>query len=148
MGIAMASFLVSGASAANSPTFRDCSLFSPGIDPDFVRLSRVTVGSGGTLTVPRSQHHVKLTASESADPGDGSNHVTFKATVKAPGVQKRKVAGNGTGRVHLSVPLAGSPHAKTYTISWSATFDNGMHSCPSSQTPENTNPSPFVVKAG
>jgi hypothetical protein len=147
-GVVVASLLVSGASAANSPTFRDCSLFSPGVDPDFVRISKVTVGSGGKLTVPRTQGHVKLLASESSDPGDSANHVTFKATVKAPGVQKRKLSGNGTGKVKLSIPLAGMPHAKTYTISWAATFDNGNHSCPSSQTPENTKPSPFVVKAG
>jgi hypothetical protein len=39
-----------------------------------------------------------------------------------------------------------SQPGRTYTINWSATFDNGMHQCPSSVTPDNTGPNPFVVK--
>jgi len=55
------------------------------------------------------------------------------------------VSGAGTGKVRVSVPLA--PGAKSYTISWAATFDNGNHQCPSVFTPENETPKPFVVTA-
>jgi hypothetical protein len=130
--------------ATNGPTFRDCSLVS-GLDPDFVQLSGVTVGPEGTLTVPRSQTHVQLEASESSDPGDSLGHVTLNATVTAPHVPTRTVSGAETGKVILSVPLLKTKVGRGYTISWSATFDNGMHLCPSAQTPENTEPNPFVV---
>ncbi len=140
-----ASLPVSAASAANSPTFRDCSLFAPGIDPDFVQLSGVTVSPSGSLSVPPSQNHVALEASESSDPGDSSGHVTLAVTVTSPHTPTQTVSGAGTGLVFLFAPLVGSGTGKTYTISWAATFDNGQHLCPSSVTPENTTPNPFVV---
>jgi PASTA domain len=133
------------AEAANSPTFRDCSLFVAGIDPDFVQLSGVSTGAGGSLTAS-AQGPVKLEASESADPGDSGGHVTLDVTVTAPGAAPRMVSGAGTGAVILTVPLIDSAtHDTTNTISWAATFDNGGHLCPSSSTPENTSPKPFLV---
>jgi len=136
------------AQAANTPTVRDCSAFIPGVDPDFVQLSGVTVRADGSLAVLPSQNQVQLLASESSDPGDSAGHVTLTATVIAPpGIPTQTVSGAGTGRVVLVLPLIGSGVGHTYTISWSATFDNGMHACPSSVTPENTpaDPHPFVV---
>ena len=136
------------AEAANSPTSRDCSAFVPGFDPDFVQLSGVTVAADGSLTVSPSQNQVQLEASESSDPGDSAGHVTLTATVIAPpGIPTQTVSGEGTGRVVLVLPLIGSGVGQTYTISWSATFDNGNHACPSTVTPENTpaDPHPFVV---
>jgi hypothetical protein len=97
------------------------------------------------LSVSPSQNHVQLKASESSDPGDSLGHVTLAVTVTAPSVPPRTVSGAGTGAVVLSVPLIGSGTGRSYTISWSATFDNGMHQCPSSFTPQNTTPNPFVV---
>jgi hypothetical protein len=138
----------SPAGAANSPTFRDCSAFIPGFDPDFVQLSNVMVNSDGSLVVLRSQNQVPLVASESSDPGDSGGHVTLTATVTAPaGIPTQTVSREGTGRVVLVLPLIGSGVGHTYAISWSATFDNGMHACPSTVTPENTpaDPHPFVV---
>ena len=134
------------AGAANSATFRDCSIFVPGFDPDFVQLSGVTVNLQNTLTVSPSQHQLPLEASESADPGDSPGHVTLHATVTSAKVPTQTVSGAATGRVVLSVPLRGSKSGRSYTISWSATFDNGNHPCPSPLTPENTTPHPFVVK--
>src|SRR2546430_9446260 len=119
------------AGAANSPTFRDCSLLG-GVGPDFVQLSGVTVGPNGGLSVSPSQNHVQLKASESSDPGDSAGHVTLAVSVTAPSVPPRAVSGAGTGVVVLSVPLIGSGVGRSYTISWSGTFDNGMHQCPSS----------------
>jgi hypothetical protein len=139
-----ASVAVTGASAANSATFRDCS-FAAGLDPDFVQLSGATADSQGHL-IAKSQQKVKLEASESSDPGDSSGHVTLTATVTAPGVTARTVSGKGTGKVFLRLPLVGSPMGRSNTISWSATFDNGQHHCPSAQTPKNPGPKPFVVK--
>ena len=136
---------IDSAGAANSPTFRDCSAFVEGFDPDFIQLSGVRVGPGGGLTVPPGQHQVSLKASESSDPGDNLGHVTLDVTVTAPGVPTRTVSGAGTGFVLLSVPLVGSGVGRTYTISWAATFDNGNHPCPSPNTPDNTTPNPFVV---
>ncbi len=138
----------SPARAANSPTFRDCSAFISGFDPDFVQISDVTVNADGSLTVSPSQNQVELVASESSDPGDSAGHVTLTATVIAPaGIPTETVSGEGTGSVLLVLPLIGSGSGHTYTISWSATFDNGMHACPSSVTPENTTAAhhPFVV---
>ena len=140
----VASVAVTGASAANSPTFRDCA-FPAGVDPDFVQLSGATAGPQGKLTA-KSKQKVKLEASESSNPGDSSNHVTLTAKVTAPGVAARTVSGNATGKVFLTLPLVGSPNGRSNTISWSATFDNGQHNCPSTQTPQNTTPKPFVVK--
>ena len=131
--------------AANGPTFRDCSLFVEGVDPDFVQLSGVTVTPQGTLTVPPSQNQVGVLASESSDPGDSSQHVTFTVTVSSAKMPSRVVSGAGTGRVALSIPLTGSGTGRTFTISWAATFDGGQHPCPGSNTPDNTGPNPFVV---
>jgi hypothetical protein len=135
---------VTGASASNSATFRDCS-FSGGLDPDFVQLSGATSGPKGSLSA-KSNQKVKLKASESSIPGDMSQQVTLKATITAPGTGARKVSGKGTGKLSLTLPLVGSSNGRANTISWSATFDNGSHHCPSSQTPQNTTPKPFVVK--
>jgi hypothetical protein len=145
LALGMTSLHVPAVSAANSPTFRDCSLFVSGFDEDFVEISGVTLTPQGTLTVQPSQNSVQLEASESSDPGDSAGHVTLAVTVNAPGVHSRTVTGAAVGRVFVAVPLAGSGTGRTYTISWAATFDNGNHLCPSPQTPENTTPSPFVV---
>jgi hypothetical protein len=145
LAAATALFAAPSASAANSPTFRDCSLFAAGVDPDFVQLSGVSMDAQGHLTMtPPAQ--AMLQASESSDPGDSAGHVTLKVTVTAPGAAARAVSGAGTGNVTLSVPLIGSSMgATTNTVSWAATFDNGNHSCPSSSTPLNTTPMPFLV---
>jgi hypothetical protein len=146
-GLAAGVLLVASApaSAANSPAFRDCSLVA-GLDPDFVRLSEVTVGAEGLLTVPAGQKQVGVEASESSDPGDSLGHVTLKVTVASPGLATQTVAGEGTGKVLLSAPLRRSKKkGRTYTIEWAATFDNGNHVCPSESTPENTRPDPFIV---
>jgi hypothetical protein len=142
---ATALFAAPPAGAANSPTFRDCSLIAPGIDPDFVQLSGVTADAQGRLAMtPPAQ--VMIEASESADPGDSGGHVTLDVTVTAPGAAPRGASGAGTGKVVLSVPLIGSSAGvTTNTVSWAATFDNGNHSCPSSSTPLNTTPMPFLV---
>jgi hypothetical protein len=143
---AAAVLFVPAADAANGPTFRDCSLFVEGFDPDFVQLFGVSVGPAGALTVSPSQNSVQLEASESSDPGDSAGHVTLNATVTAPKRPAETVSGMGTGKVLLSVPLLGSGTGRTYTINWFATFDNGNHQCPSPLTPDNTGPDPFVVK--
>jgi hypothetical protein len=133
------------ATAQNSPTFRDCSIVAQGIDPDFVQLFGVALSSKGTLTVPSSQKQLQVEASESSDPGDSAGHVTLKATIIAPHVATQSISGAGTGKVVVSVPLVRPRAGRSYTISWSATFDNGNHQCPSPLTPENTSPRPFVV---
>jgi hypothetical protein len=140
----MAWLSVQPASAENTATFRDCS-FVGGLDPDFVELSGANVDSQGKLSVTPTQNQVTLKASESSDPGDSSGHDTFTATVSAPDVPARTLSGAGTGHVILSVSLAGAPVGSAYTISWSATFDNGNHACPSSATPQNTRSTPFVL---
>jgi hypothetical protein len=132
------------ASAANSPTFRDCSLLA-GADPDFVQLSGVTVGPGGALTVPAGQTQLGIEASESSDPGDSEGHDTLKVRVRSSHLHSTKVIGSAKGKVHLSVPLGDPKTGRSYTISWSAMFDNGSHRCPSKATPENKSPRPFVV---
>ena len=131
--------------AANSPTFRDCSLLVEGVDPDFVQLSGVTVTPQGTLTVAPSQNALPLVASESSDPGDQSQHLTITVTVHSGKQFVRTVSGAGVGRVQLSIPLVGSGTGRTYTIDWAAAFDNGQHACPGPETPDNTAPDPFVV---
>jgi len=136
------------ASAANSPTFRDCSLFAEGVDPDFVQISGVSVSPQGTLTVAASQNSVQLVASESSDPGDQSQHLTFSVTVTSAKLPATTFSGAGTGRVLLDVPLARSGMGRTYTIDWAAVFDNGQHPCPGSDTPDNPGPNPFVVTVG
>ena len=79
--------------AANSPTFRDCSIFVEGFDPDYVQISGVTVTPQGTLTVPASQTSVQVKASESADPGDSLGHVTLNVVVAGPGGHARTLSG-------------------------------------------------------
>jgi hypothetical protein len=101
--------------------------------------------NNGSLTVLPSQNSLDLTASESVDQGDQAGHVTLTATVAAPGLPSQTVSGTGAGFVILELPLSGSGVGQVYTISWAATFDNGQHSCPSSFTPENTTPQPFIV---
>ncbi len=146
IGLAVAAAVIpaGSASAANSPTFRDCS-FVAGIDPDFVQLSGATVGSDGMLTVPQSQTSVTILASESSDPGDNTGHDTFTVTVSAPGVAPQTVSGMGVGSVTLTVPLSGAAVGSAYTITWRATFDNGVHTCPGSATPQNSMANPFVL---
>jgi hypothetical protein len=136
------------ASAANSPTLRDCSLLAEGVDPDFVQITGVTVSPQGTLTVPVSQNSVEVIASESSDPGDQSQQVAFSVTVSSAKLPARTLSGAGTGRVVLDVPLVGSGRGRTYTIAWTAVFDNGQHPCPGSDTPDNPGPDPFVVTVG
>ncbi|TML00319.1 MAG: hypothetical protein E6G34_02200 [Actinobacteria bacterium] len=143
--LALALGPIDSAGAANSPTFRDCSLFVSGFDPDFVQISGVTVTPEGTLTVPLSQKQVPIEASESSDPGDNLAHVTLTVSVTAPHVPAQSLSGEATGRVELSAPLRKRKRGRSYTISWAATFDNGNHLCPSESTPENTTPKPFVV---
>jgi hypothetical protein len=143
--VGAAALLPSTALASNRPEFRDCS-FAAGLDPDFVQLSGATAGPEGALTVPSTQTSLTVTASESSDPGDSSGHDTLSVMVSSPGLQARTVSGSGTGKVMLTAPLDSSTAGRTYTISWTATFDNGNHMCPSSATPQNTTPQPFVVK--
>lgn len=133
------------ASAANSATFRDCSLVA-GADPDFVKLTGVMVGPQGELTVKRGTPSVSIEASESSDPGDNLGNVTLNVKVESSKVASQMRSGAGTGKVVLSVPLTRSKKlGRKYTISWSDTTDNGNHVCPSANTPENTTPKPFVV---
>ena len=133
------------AHAANSPTFRDCSLFVEGADPDFVQISGVAVSPQGSLTVSASQNSVQMLASESSDPGDQSQHLTFSVTVTSGRQRARTFSGAGTGKVVLDIPLTGSGMGRSYTIDWTAVFDNGQHPCPGSDTPDNPGPNPFVV---
>jgi hypothetical protein len=144
--VAAASWLfVAPAAAANSPTFRDCSLVG-GADPDFVQLSGVTVAPNGTVQVKRGQMQVMVEASESSDPGDNLGHVTLTVKVASHKTATREVSGAGTGKVTVAVPLARSKKlGRVYTISWADTTDNGNHVCPSSNTPENSTPKPFIV---
>jgi hypothetical protein len=134
--------------AENSPILRDCSLGMPppAIDPDFVLLSGATLkASNGALTVLPSQKSLDLTASESVDQGDNTAKVSLFATVKGIGVPSQSFFATGTGFVILAIPLSSSIAGQVYTISWSATFDNGQHACPSTVTLSNTTPQPFVV---
>lgn len=149
LGAAIVATTTVGAPAANAdngPAFRDCSAFVTGFDPDFVQLLGATVTPQGTLTVPPSRNQVQVEASESSDPGDNLGGVTLKVTVSSPHVRSLTRSGADVGKVVLTVPLAGSGTGKTYTIDWAATFDNGNHACPSPTTPDNTSPSPFVIK--
>jgi hypothetical protein len=132
------------AGAANSPTFRDCS-FLIGIDPDFVSLSGVAAGPSGTLAVSSAQPAVTVEAHESSDPFDNLGHVTLSVTVSGPGTTPKTVSGMSLDHVILSVPLSGVAPGGQYTLGWAATFDNGVHTCPSTATAQNTSPSPFVL---
>ncbi len=140
-GVFMAA--IGTAQAANSPTMRDCS-FSGGVDADFVQISGVSV-NGSDLTVSSTKRHVSLEASESSFPGDDMNHVTLHAKVKSRGIKAKKVSGGGAGVVKLKIPLKHRTAGRAYKVSWTATFDNGNHMCPSSATPANTTPMPFTV---
>ena len=135
--------------AENSPILRDCAFLAlpiASVDADFVLLSGDTLKSdNGNLTISPLQDSLTLTASESTDQGDQAGHVTLTATVTAPEIGSVTVSGAGTGSVILALPLNGSGVGRVYTISWAATFDNGMHMCPSAITPSNTSPIPFVV---
>jgi hypothetical protein len=135
----------SPARAANSPTFRDCSVLI-GLDPDFVQLYGVALNNGA-LTVRPNQATVQIEASESSDPGDSAGHVTLDVTARAAGVTPASVSGHGTGLVTLTLHLPAPQPGRTYTINWSATFDNGVHACPAVYTLANTpsQPNPFVV---
>jgi hypothetical protein len=145
LAVAMCWQAAASADAANSPTFRDCSL-AAGIDPDFVQLTGVSVGPGGSLIVSRGQPQVSIEASESSDPGDNLGHVTLDVKVSSPKQPTIDRSGAGTGKVVLSIPLERSTKVgRSYTISWADTTDNGNHACPSTSTPENTTPMPFVV---
>jgi hypothetical protein len=134
------------AGAANSPTFRDCS-FIAGLDPDFVQLSGVGAGPGGPLAVGSAQRAVTVEASESSDPFDNLGHVALSVTVTGTGTTPRTVSGTAVGEVTLSVPLSGVAAGGQYMLSWFAEFDNGVHTCPSAGTPQNTttSPNPFVL---
>src|SRR5437588_11193678 len=99
LAAALASPAIPAANAANSPTFRDCSLLVAGFDPDFVEISGVKVGSEGALTVKRGTTHVDVLASESSDPGDMENHVTLTVTVSSPGLATHSVSGAAVGKV-------------------------------------------------
>jgi hypothetical protein len=145
LAAALASPAIPTADAANSPTFRDCSLLVSGLDPDFVEISAVKVSKSGALTVQRGQTSVGMLASESSDPGDMENHVTFTVSVSSPGLLTHTVSGEGVGKVMLAAPLRRSHVRRTYTVEWAATFDNGGHLCPSEKTPENTSANPFIV---
>jgi hypothetical protein len=123
--------------ATNGPTFRDCSLLLNGVDPDFVQIFGVTVTPQGTLTVPATATSVGLEASESNVPADQTHHVTFSVKVGATGMVTRTVSGAGTGKVFLTVPLQGARSGLTYTLTWAATFDNGLHACPGLVSPQN-----------
>jgi hypothetical protein len=144
LAFAAMAYLAPGLGAANSPTFRDCAHVA-GIDPDFVKVMGATV-SGGSLTVQKGTKHLSIEASESSLPGDDANHVTFKVSVSSKHLTTKKLSGNGTGHVTLQVPLKRSATGRKYTIGWAATFDNAHHACPSPGTPQNTTPTPFVVK--
>ena len=135
--------------AENSPVVRDCALGAPpppAVDPDFVLLSGATLStSNGAPTVLPSQESLVLTASESVDSGDQAATVTLAASVKSPGTPTQSFFGTRTGFVMLRIPLSRAKVGQVYTISWSATFDNGQHACPSTLTQSNTTPIPFVV---
>jgi hypothetical protein len=144
--------LMPNCSAENSPIVRDCSFASTqggSVDADFVVLAGGTlrVGANGALTVLPSQNSLVLTASESVDTGDNAGTVTLSGSVAAPGIPTQKFFGTGTGHVIWQLPLNGSSSSvgRVYTISWFATFDNGQHMCPSTITPSNTAPNPYIV---
>jgi hypothetical protein len=117
-----------------------------GVDPDFVQLYGARLNTGG-LTVPVTNATVQIQASESTDPGDNRGHVTLTVKATAPGAPQSTASGSGTGMVLLNLGLPEPASGRTYTISWSATFDNGMHACPATYTLANTpgNPNPFKV---
>jgi hypothetical protein len=132
------------AGAANSPAFRDCAHVF-GLDPDFVQLTGATIGPDGRLAVTSSQAAVTLKASESSIPGDNLNKVSFSVTVSGTGSGTKTISGTGVGHVTLSVPLGGVAAGGHYSLDWTATFDNGTHSCPGPADPQNPSSNPFVL---
>jgi len=144
------------AQAENSANIRDCSFGVPpaAVDDDFVMVTGMTLKAidplNGPLVALASQNSVNVTASESLDANDhtSSNLVHITATVSAPGVAPQTFANNGVGWSTVQVPLNGSAPGVVYTITWSASFDGGGHTCPSSVTPQNTTAgsNPFVIK--
>jgi hypothetical protein len=134
------------ATAANSPTFRDCA-FGGGIDPDFVEISGVSPGAQGLAVAPGTSSVTEL-GSESSDSLDNLGKDTLSVTVTSPGAAPQTVSGMGTGHVSLTVPLASTAAGAVNTIGWTATFDFGAHHCPSNGTPQNKTPMPFVVTVG
>jgi hypothetical protein len=141
---AVAWLQASPAGAVNSPTFRDCS-FVAGLDPDFVQLSGVGAGPGGSLAVGMTQRSVTIEASESSDLFDDVGNDTLTVAVSGPGAAPRTVSAAGVGHVFLTVPLSGVAPGGQYTLTWFATFDNGIHTCPSPGTPQNESFNPFVL---
>ena len=133
------------ATAANSPTYRDCS-FGGGLDPDFVQLTGAKPNANGLLVAPRTRKQVMLEASESPNALDQLNRVSLEAAVYRSGTLLRTVTGAARGKVFLSLPLPRPRAGRRFRIGWTARFDNGFHSCPSQATPQNTAPRPFVIK--
>ena len=93
---------------------------------------------GGSLSIP-------LEGSESSAPGDSSGHVRLKASVSSPGTLTQSGSGMAVGKVILPIPLFASIPGRTYTINWAATFDDGLHPCPSPLTPFDRKPVPFLL---
>jgi hypothetical protein len=137
--------------ADNSPVLRDCSFASTPVsstDADFVLLSAPTLKlRNGLLSILTSENALTITASESVDTNDNKGTVQLFATVSTPGAPTQSFFGSGTGFVNLGIPVSSSSVGQVFTIVWHATFDNGQHACPSSVTPSNTTPIPFVVTA-
>lgn len=144
---------LTSARAENSANIRDCSFGVPpaSVDDDFVMVTGMTLKAvdptKGPLIALPSQNIVHLTASESLDAMDhqSSNVVTIQATVTSNGVTSLPIKNKGIGWTTVEIPLNGSAPGVTYTINWNASFDGGGHTCPSSVTPQNTGPNPFVI---
>ena len=163
----MSSFMIASALATlslmpncradNSPILRDCSFGPPPgappfivIDPDTVELSGATLNvRNGVLSVLPSQTELVLTASESGDPGDKAGHDQLFATVSTPGQPTQGFSGTGTGFVILGIPLNIQNVGQVFTITWNASFDNGVRLCPSTAgpfpPPYNPTEIPFIV---
>lgn len=143
--------LTTNALADNSPVVRDCSFASTPVsstDADFVLLSSPTLKvRNGVLSILTSENTMTLTASESVDTNDNQGTVQLFATVSAPGTPTQSFFATGKSFANIGIPVSSSSVGQVFTISWHATFDNGGHACPSSVTPSNTTPIPFVVTA-
>src|SRR5215467_14192961 len=143
--------LVTNAQADNSPVVRDCSFASTPVsssDADFVLLSSPTLAvRKGVLSILTSENVMTLTASESVDTNDNKGTVQLFATVSAPGTPTQSFFATGTGFANVGIPVSSSSVGQVFTIAWHATFDNGGHTCPSTATPSNTTPIPYVVTA-
>lgn len=122
-----------------------------GEDPDTVTLT------GPSIIWPANKKYVSytLTAAETpGEQGDGLPHgvtISYSVTTQDKGTGATTGASPASGNASgdFSVPIhfklladrAGSGHGRTYTITWSASFDGGPHTCSSSSTGN----SPFVV---